>query len=397
MATNLYLDHLTRPQLQALTEYKYRGEDRSLTYKYILGPLYTRLIHLLPMWMAPNLVTFLGFIITISGHILLMYHAPTFDTPAPSRVYIYSGLALFIYMVLDNLDGKQARRTRSSSPLGHLFDHGCDALNVTLSGMSVLASVQLGSGAMSASLLYFLGHLPTFTANIEEYFTGCMILREFNGPNEGIITLCIFQIAAGVMGPDFWTRPTVVVPGTDGATLQLNHLMYLFAFFPVMNAVMGNLIAVVRHLRANGMSFFAAVYQLLLHTASILLFGFCLIGWAMLSPAHFRRQLLLIMWLSGAVLFDLISRVILSHLAGAPFPFMPRLFAPFVLAAANAMASAKLGVAVGDPEQITLLALVVVVTYCSWRVWCLITQLCEFLNVKCFSLGKLRDKGEDAE
>jgi ethanolaminephosphotransferase len=27
------------------------------------------------------------------------------------------------------VDGKQARRTNSSSPLGQLFDHGCDAIN----------------------------------------------------------------------------------------------------------------------------------------------------------------------------------------------------------------------------------------------------------------------------
>lgn len=393
MATSLYMEHLSRPQLQALTEYKYRGEDRSVTYKYVLGPLYSRLIHLLPLWMAPNLVTFLGFLITLSGHALLMYHAPTFDTSSPRWVYIYSGLTLFVYMVLDNLDGKQARRTGSSSPLGHLFDHGCDALNVTLSGMSVLASVQLGSGVMSASLLYSLGHLPTFMANVEEYFTGCMILRELNGPNEGIIALCIFQIAAGVMGPEFWTR-SVSVPGTGGATAQLNHIAYLFAFIPVFNAVVWNAIGVVRHLRARGVGFWAALSRLAAHTASIVLFGMCLVGWAMLARTQFRRQLVFIMWLSGAVLFDLISRVILAHLAGAPFPFMPRLFAPFVIASGNAMASGAFGVALGDPDQITLLAAILVGLYCAWRVWCLITQLCEFLNVKCFSLGKLHSSDE---
>jgi ethanolaminephosphotransferase len=29
---------------------------------------------------------------------------------------------------LDGIDGKQARRTGSSNPLGELFDHGFDAL-----------------------------------------------------------------------------------------------------------------------------------------------------------------------------------------------------------------------------------------------------------------------------
>lgn len=38
-------------------------------------------------------------------------------------------MGLFIYQSLDAIDGKQARRTNSSSPLGELFDHGCDSLS----------------------------------------------------------------------------------------------------------------------------------------------------------------------------------------------------------------------------------------------------------------------------
>lgn len=34
------------------------------------------------------------------------------------------GVGLFIYQSLDAIDGKQARRTGASSPLGEVFDHG---------------------------------------------------------------------------------------------------------------------------------------------------------------------------------------------------------------------------------------------------------------------------------
>ncbi len=43
---------------------------------------------------------------------------------APSWVYALNGLAVLLYLHLDCLDGKQARRTGTSSPLGQLFDHG---------------------------------------------------------------------------------------------------------------------------------------------------------------------------------------------------------------------------------------------------------------------------------
>ena len=45
-------------------------------------------------------------------------------------MYTLCGLGLFTYQALDAIDGKQARRTDSSSPLGELFDHGCDCLSI---------------------------------------------------------------------------------------------------------------------------------------------------------------------------------------------------------------------------------------------------------------------------
>ena len=39
-------------------------------------------------------------------------------------MYLSCGLAALTYLHLDCIDGKQARRTKSSSPLGQLFDHG---------------------------------------------------------------------------------------------------------------------------------------------------------------------------------------------------------------------------------------------------------------------------------
>jgi len=46
--------------------------------------------------------------------------------------------------MFDNLDGKQARRTNTSSPLGLLFDHGCDALVTFIFTQSLGSYVGLG-------------------------------------------------------------------------------------------------------------------------------------------------------------------------------------------------------------------------------------------------------------
>ncbi len=46
--------------------------------------------------------------------------------------------------MLDNLDGKQARRTKTSSPLGLLFDHGCDAMVTFIFSQSLSSIIGLG-------------------------------------------------------------------------------------------------------------------------------------------------------------------------------------------------------------------------------------------------------------
>ena len=50
----------------------------------------------------------------------------------PSWTWFTVGILLWIGHTLDGMDGKQARRTGRSSPLGELLDHGCDGLQVLL-------------------------------------------------------------------------------------------------------------------------------------------------------------------------------------------------------------------------------------------------------------------------
>lgn len=59
---------------------------------------------------------------------------------APLWAYVACACGLFIYQSLDAIDGKQARRTNSSSPLGELFDHGCDSLSTGSVGSFVSVS-----------------------------------------------------------------------------------------------------------------------------------------------------------------------------------------------------------------------------------------------------------------
>jgi phosphatidylglycerophosphate synthase len=63
----------------------------------------------------------------------------------PAFTYLIGIFGMFMYQTLDAVDGKQARRTGSSSPLGQLFDHGCDAINNGLYCFFYFQCMQFGT------------------------------------------------------------------------------------------------------------------------------------------------------------------------------------------------------------------------------------------------------------
>ena len=61
----------------------------------------------------------------------------------PGWVCVFSALLYITYHLLDLMDGKHARNTKNSSPLGLLMDHGCDAITTFLFLMSFGNIIQL--------------------------------------------------------------------------------------------------------------------------------------------------------------------------------------------------------------------------------------------------------------
>jgi phosphatidylglycerophosphate synthase len=53
-----------------------------------------------------------------------MCYDTTLMEDIPQWTFLLYAISIFVYQTLDAIDGKQARRTKSSSPLGQLFDHG---------------------------------------------------------------------------------------------------------------------------------------------------------------------------------------------------------------------------------------------------------------------------------
>ena len=87
----------------------------------------------------PNLVSLIGFLFNVMPHIVLpLFITVNMEGDVPSWFCYFTGISFFLYMICDNTDGKQARRTGSSSPLGMLIDHGMDCISAVIVNMALI-------------------------------------------------------------------------------------------------------------------------------------------------------------------------------------------------------------------------------------------------------------------
>ena len=125
---------ITPSRAEALKRFVYIGSDHSILYNFCLSAWAQFLVDwATPAWLAPNAITLLGLLATLVATVVAYWHAPNLgacgapacDAPTmPAWVAVLLAFCMFAYSTLDNMDGKQARKTKSSSALGLLFDHG---------------------------------------------------------------------------------------------------------------------------------------------------------------------------------------------------------------------------------------------------------------------------------
>lgn len=108
--------------------YRYTGIDHSFCGNRFLYLWWNFVVErIVPLWMAPNLLTLLGFFCNFGAYLLVVATTDNMAGPAPPYVWALVGISIFAYQTFDSIDGRQARKTNTASPLGELFDHGAPA------------------------------------------------------------------------------------------------------------------------------------------------------------------------------------------------------------------------------------------------------------------------------
>ncbi|TDH68473.1 hypothetical protein CCR75_001427 [Bremia lactucae] len=303
-----------------LRTYEYHGADNSLVYKHVLTPMNNFLVELLPLWVAPNLITLVGLILVAASHVLFAILCPLLEGYAPWWALVIAAVTLFGYQTLDNLDGKQARRTNSSSPLGLLFDHGCDALNVSVGTMTMVSILQMGT-TWKTVVFVLSGHFVFIFATWEEYYSGSLELPLINGPTEGILLGIALKLFTAVVGVDFWNQDLL-----EG--VQNNSIFVIFTTIGAFVTLLIN--NTVQAVRLNQDSVLVAFTRLLPFVVLNTLAGL----WALYSPSDiFSTHPRMFLWMLGLLNSKLVLHLMLAHLCGEEYhPFRKTLVPIFYVA-----------------------------------------------------------------
>jgi phosphatidylglycerophosphate synthase len=177
-------------------DYVYRCEDHSL-----LKPLYDflfvrRFVARLSPRTAPNDVSLLSQICAFAPVAVTIVGSAA----APWWLWgIVAPLGYLGYIVFDNADGAHARRTSTSSPLGELVDHWCDAWNAAL--LPVAWALAWGARPAVACALGALTGLAYVLAMDEHRATGALKLDAVGGA-EAMTAMMLSMVAIGIFGRD---------------------------------------------------------------------------------------------------------------------------------------------------------------------------------------------------
>lgn len=319
----------TETQFDSIRRYVYKGCDNSLIYAHILSPLASWLVEFLPRWVAPNVITLVALFWPLSAALIFLHECPSLNCiDAPRWPFLYCSIAILLYQTLDNMDGKQARRTKTSSPLGLFFDHGCDAITSVLSG--ICAGCWLAGDSMDAFTMFGLLTM-CFTCFYlgawEHYLQGEFDLPIVNGPNEGLIGASMISLWTFVSGVTWWYGETL---------WGINPVMFLW-----MGNYTGQVYTLWTHV-SRTMSWLRSKprgKQLCKDAATSLfplVFDLSLgLLWSCADPQFLRSYPHVVLLLCGCVHIESCTSLMYCHMTQTPYSVLHFSMLPLGLAVAN--------------------------------------------------------------
>jgi phosphatidylglycerophosphate synthase len=197
----------------------YTDPDRPLKYSYksinhsLINAFYKRYwlpyaFKLVPERISANLISIIGSLGAWLAFLLLSgFLVGPMWTEGRSFPWLFglAALLIFFYHTMDNLDGMQARRTRSTGPLGEFVDHWFDSFNTFLLPLGLgLAFPVIPPVFVAVSIL--LCCLADWLSARSVRNSGVLRFGPISS-EEALLFSYLFCLAIWAFGYDFWAAP----------------------------------------------------------------------------------------------------------------------------------------------------------------------------------------------
>lgn len=382
---------LTEDGVEFIARHKYKPGHYTHLDNF-MNPFWTWITDLLPLTIAPNMVTTMGGFHCLLSYMVIWKYSPNMDAACPDWVVFLAGYCTLAYYTLDCMDGKQARRTQTSSPLGQLFDHGIDCLS-NLAHISTFASYTMIGGTKWILLMQTNLQVSFFMAQWEEYYTHILPhamgnwfgVTEVNYGN-GVITMLNAFVDREVIYTktlsEHLPKALVEVLPPVVASLELRHAITCGLLFGNVILITGSLHRVFTHenVRKNG-GYLMALSKLFTPVL-IAIIPFCL-------PTHIMESECRLISIGAGLLFSFLTKkIIVFSMAKMSFASFQLEALPYVLLLLWIRFDSRI-----TPRGVhTLLAML-----CVWNGFRLVNwarvaihQICVRLDIFCFTIKRKR-------
>lgn len=193
--------NLKEQELNNLNNFEYKSKNESISYNYIISPALNKVVEYIPNYIAPNLLTAISLFCNFISAIFV-YKDSQFDyyKELSTSTLIIAAITHLLYIILDNLDGKQARKTKNSSPFGLLMDHGCDVFTTIFTGYTFSHVLLLGNDNFFNLTVFYGLYIGFFAITYEECINGFMFFGKISAVDDGNLILPIFYIFIAITG-----------------------------------------------------------------------------------------------------------------------------------------------------------------------------------------------------
>lgn len=383
--------YLTKEHLIGFDNYKYNCIDTGILSIYVMHPFWNWVVQFCPRSIAPNLLTFTGFLFTVITYIYFAvvdynFYASDPDHPEVESLgkwpFMMAAILLFIAYTLDGIDGKQARKTGTSGPLGELFDHGLDSYTAGLIPGAMYSIFSRGSRYSIIPFRMFFTMwnvmMNFYMTHFEKYNTGVMFLPW--GYDFSMWGTIITFLIAGIFGAEFWQFQ--IGNWTAGNILEM--LLYISSLISNVPVISYNIYLSYKNKTGKMRSFSDAIRPLMAVGA----FFWITLLWVLYSPSNIvETDPRALFFLLGTVFSNISCRLIVAQMSNTTCDAFNLLLIPtFIVTAVSILTQWS------HLELLLLYCLCVFTTVAHLHYGtCVVRQMCRHFKVHCFTIKKQSD------